>query len=142
MPIIQPKDVDRLKKEFGARMISPVRLIMVTQETECQFCRETRQIVEELAAISDRITAEVYDFVADRARVEPYGIDKIPAIAILGTKDYGIRYYGIPSGYEFSSFVETILAVSKGEAALSEATRTSLAQLAEDLRIQVFVTPT
>jgi glutaredoxin-like protein len=142
MAMIQPKDVDRLKKEFATRLSGPVRLVMATQETECQYCRDTRQIVEELAALSDKISAEIYDFMADKAHIEPYGLDKIPAIAIIGAKDYGVRFYGIPSGYEFSSLVETIIAVSKGQATLAEPTRKALDQLDEDVRIQVFVTPT
>jgi glutaredoxin-like protein len=142
MPIIQPKDVERLTAEFGARLVNPVQLVMVTQETECQFCRETRQIVEELAVISDKITATVLDFVADKARIEPYGIDKIPAIAVLGAKDYGVRFYGIPSGYEFSSLIQTVIAVSRGESSVSDATRQALSTLTKDLRIQVFATPT
>src|SRR5690606_39491044 len=59
------------------------------------------------------ISLHVYDFEADRALAEQYGIDKIPAtILMLGgdqPQDYGIRYYGIPSGYEFSSLVQSIL---------------------------------
>jgi len=142
MPMIQPKERDYLTKEFAAKLVGPVKLVMVTQEHECQFCKETREIVEELAALSDKITAEVYDFVADKDAIAPYGIDKIPAIAIIGAKDYGIRLYGIPSGYEFSSLIQTILMVSSGESGLKDATKKALAELQKDLHIQVFGTPT
>ena len=142
MPMIQPKERDYLTKEFAAKLVGPVKLVMVTQEHECQFCKETREIVEELAALSDKIAAEVYDFVADKDAIAPYGIDKIPAIAVIGAKDYGIRLYGIPSGYEFSSLIQTILMVSSGDSGLKDATKKALAELQKDLHIQVFGTPT
>ncbi len=142
MPMIQPKDREYLQKEFAAKLVRPVKLVMVTQEFECDFCKETRQIVEELAELSDKITAEVYDFIADKDKIAGYSIARIPAIAVIGEKDYGIRFYGIPSGYEFSSLVESIMMVSRGESGLKEATKKALAELKQDLHIQVFVTPT
>ncbi len=142
MAIIQPKDREFLQKKFAETLVNPVTLVMVTQEFECQFCKETREIVEELAELSDKIQAEIYDFIADEDKLEPYGIERIPAIAVIGEKDYGIRFYGIPSGYEFSSLVETIEMVSTGETSLSDATKQALAELEEDLHIQVYITPT
>ena len=145
MPLISERDQETLRAEFQ-KLQAPVRLVMFTLEMECQYCRETRQIVEELAALSDKIRAEVYDFAADQEPRETYGIDKIPAIAILrdGDKpqDYGIRYYGIPSGYEFGSLVDDILMVSSGESGLSSETKQALAGLRGPIHIQVFVTPT
>jgi len=142
MPLIGPKDAEHLQKEFSEKLVNPVRLVMFTQEFECQYCRETRQLVEEVAALSDKVDAEVYNFVIDKERVEAYSVDKIPAIAIVGTKDYGLRYYGIPSGYEFTSLIEDIIAVSQGDSGLPAPTREALAQLSKPVHIQVFVTPT
>jgi glutaredoxin-like protein len=84
----------------------------------------------------------VYDFVKDEAKVKEYSVDKVPAIAVVGSKDYGIRYYGIPYGYEFSGFIETILNVSKGATNLSEDTKGKLRTLDKPAHIQVFVTLT
>ena len=120
--------------------------MMFTQELECEYCRETRMIAEEVSELSDSITLEVYNFVTDKEVAEEYDIDKIPAIAVLRggdePKDYGIRYYGIPSGYEFSSLIEDVMMVSQGESGLSEATKAQLADLSEPVHVQVFVTPT
>jgi glutaredoxin-like protein len=115
---------------------------MFTQEFECQYCAETRQLVEEVAALSDRVTAEIYDFVADEEVATEYGIDKIPAVAVMGNQDHGIHFYGIPSGYEFTSLLEAIQAVSKGNPELSEETQSYLSKLVEPVHMQVFVTPT
>jgi glutaredoxin-like protein len=115
---------------------------MFTQEFECQYCAETRQLVEEVADLSDQLEAEVYDFVADKDAVKEYGIDKIPAVAVIGEQDYGMRFYGIPSGYEFTSLLEAIRAAAGGEPDLSEETRAYLSELTDPVHIQVFVTPT
>ena len=142
MAMIGDQDRQAIKDLFEKGCVNDVKLVVFTQEFECQYCRETRQLVEELAEISEHVTAEVYDFATDKEQVEAYGVDKIPAIAITGKKDYGVRFYGIPSGYEFTGFIETILAVSQGESGLSEATKKMLADLADPVHIQVFVTPT
>ena len=124
-------------------MKDSVRLVVFTQEMECELCRESRELAQEVAALlPDKIQVEVYDFVKDEAKVKEYSVDKVPAIAVVGSKDYGIRYYGIPYGYEFSSFIETITNVSKGITNLSEDTKTKLQTLDKPAHIQVFVTLT
>ncbi len=129
-------------KEQLSELSSPVRIVVFTQDFECQFCAETRQLVEEVAALSDHVTAEVQDFVADQAEAEALGIDKIPAIAVIGAEDYGVRFYGIPSGYEFTSFLHAIQAVSNGKTELSAEGLQALDELSDPVHIQVFVTPT
>ncbi len=129
-----------------ADLAGPVHMVVFTQEFECQYCKETRQIVEEVAALSDQIVVEVYDFEVDRDKAEMYGVDKIPAVVLLGADgvDYGVRYYGIPSGYEFSSLLHDLKAVAAGPEAipLSEETLAYLETLDVPLHLQVFVTPT
>lgn len=147
MPLISQKDADHLRAEFEANLVNPVKLVMFTQTIECQFCAETRQIVEEIAGLSDMISAEIFNFVTDKATAELYGIDKIPAIAIMRVedgedRDYGIRFYGIPSGYEFTSIIEDIFDVSKGESGLQPKSKDTVAGLTEQVHLQVFVTPT
>lgn len=129
-------------QKMFADLPHPVRLVMFTQEVECEFCTETRELVEELAALSDQLSVEIYDFVKDAKLAESYGIDKIPAIAVIGAQDYGVRFYGIPSGYEFTSLVEAIRLVASGEHGLKPATVEALKHLDRDVHIQVFVTPT
>jgi len=141
MSLLQDKDREQVQQLF-AGLSNPVKLVMFTQEFECEFCTQTRELVEEVASLSDMITAEVYDFVLDKEKAKEYGVEKIPAVAVVGDKDYGIRFYGIPSGYEFSSLLESITDVSTQDSGLSETTSTFLAVLKDPLHIQVFVTPT
>ena len=145
MSLLNEEIKTQLRDEF-ANLTRPVKLVMFTQELECQYCTETRELAQEVADLSDKIEVEVYDFVADTEIVETYGIDKIPAMAIVKggdePHDYGIRLYGIPSGYEFSTLIEDIAMVSTGESGLDKATKDELAALTTPLHLQVFVTPT
>jgi len=136
---------EKIRKEISsvlADVTNPVTLKVFTQPFECQYCKETRELAEEVAALSDKLSFEAYDFVEDKAVADSLGIDKIPAIAIVGAKDYGIRLYGIPSGYEFGSFIEDIKLVATGDSGLAPATRQAVAKLKDPVHIQVFVTPT
>ena len=147
MPLISEQDAKHLSSEFDTNLVNPVKLVMFTQTVECQFCAETRQIVEEVAGLSDKISAEIYNFVNDKPMADLLGVDKIPAIAVLRVedgedKDYGVRFFGIPSGYEFTSIIEIIFDVSKGDSGLQPRTREALAQITEPVHFQVFVTPT
>ena len=127
-------------------LVHPVKMVVFTQENECQYCRETRSLIEVVATLSDKLSVEVYMFHPDDEMAQTYDIDKIPAVAIVAAgddaKDYGIRFYGIPSGYEFSSLIEDIVMVSQRESGLSHETKDELAALTKPLHFQVFVTPT
>jgi glutaredoxin-like protein len=141
MAVIQ--DADKVKiKERLAPLDQPVKLINFTQELECETCRDTRMVMEELAGLSDKLSVQVYNFAIDRDKAKEHRIDKIPGTLIAGEKDYGIRFYGIPSGYEFAALLDDILMVSSRDSGLSEESREKLVGLKSPLHIQVFVTPT
>jgi len=73
-------------------------LVFFTQTIACQFCRETEQVLREVADLSDKISLEVYNQITDKDKAEALGIDKIPGTAVIGAADYGVRFFGIPSG--------------------------------------------
>jgi glutaredoxin-like protein len=136
---------EQIRKEVRsalADVANPVTFKVFTQAFECQYCKETRELVEEVAALSDKMSVEVYDFEKDKALADSLGIDKIPGVAVVGAKDYGIRMFGIPSGYEFGSLIESIKLVSEGESGLSAETKKMVAKVTKPVKIQVFITPT
>jgi glutaredoxin-like protein len=132
---------ERLKSQLE-NLVNPVRVVMFTQELECKFCAETKQLIIELAGLSDKIRAEVRDFVADSVLAEEFGVDKIPALVIMGEKDYGIRFYGLPYGYEFQAMIEDLTMVSKGSTDLAEETKAKLREIKTPIHIQVFTSLT
>jgi glutaredoxin-like protein len=144
MAFINEKDA-RVIRERLAKLLGPVTLVIFTQEFECEYCRQTRELAEEITGLSaGKVTMEVFDFVRDKAKADQMGIDQIPALAVLSGsgKDYGIRFFGIPAGYEFASLLESLEMVANGDSGLAAATREKLKALSSPLNLQVFVTPT
>jgi alkyl hydroperoxide reductase subunit AhpF len=103
---------------------------------------QTVALIREVAALSDQISVTVLNPHIEREQAAAYGITESPAVVVEGARDYGIRFLGTPAGYEFSNLIDSIIAVSTGEAGLSEETRATLAGLTEDVTIKVFATPT
>jgi len=141
MGMLNESDKDAIRGRFED-LQNDVKIINFTQTVECTYCSETRNLLEEVTNLSDKISLEVFDFLTDEEKVKEFNIDKIPATVIMGEKDYGIRYYGIPSGYEFSSLLEDIQMISSGDSGLSQDTKDSLEALTDPLHLQVYVTPT
>ncbi len=142
MSLLPDEKKEFLKKDFQDKLIDPVTLVMFTQKVECRFCNDTRKLAMEIAGLSEKLSVEIYDFVRDSEKAKEYGIEKIPALAIIGKKDYGVRIYGIPFGYELQTLIEAIFNVSKGTTDLSEKTKVVLKDIMLPVQIKVFVTLT
>lgn len=134
--------VKKKAAEMIAKVANPVKLVLFTQEMECQFCREARSVVEELAALSDKLSVEVFDMVKDSAKAAEFHVDKVPAICVTGDKDYGVRYYGVPAGFEFTTLLSIVELVGARNGGLRTETKTKLAALSSPADIQMFVTLT
>jgi len=148
MPLLSPQDAEYIRNDFAQHLVHPVRLHVFTQAFECTYCQETRQICEEVAALSDKVSVSVHDFQAEKTLADRFGVDKIPAIVPVRVLpdgqevDYGVRFFGIPSGYEFMSLLEAMKLVSSGDVHLSPSTLEHIRTLDRPVHIQVFVTPT
>jgi alkyl hydroperoxide reductase subunit AhpF len=142
MPLLDEELKTQLKEEF-AKLASPVRLVVFSQALEDPESEQVARLAEELAALDPRLSVESLNFVLEKARAEAMGVTRTPAIAVLGAeKDYGIRLYGSPQGYEFGSLIDAIFDVSRGETDLAPETKEALAGLKKPVHIQVFSTPT
>jgi glutaredoxin-like protein len=124
----------------------PVHVLFFSGE-DCEYCDDTRQLVEEVTALSDLVSLETLDLDQDQEQAARFEVNKAPGLVIAGRDgdqvvDYGIRYAGIPSGHEFSSLIQDLLLVSQREAGLSPETSEFLESLEEPVHLQVFVTPT
>lgn len=143
--LLNEQIVGQVKEVFGG-MKEPVEILFFGSET-CDYCTETRQLVEEVADTHTSISAAYYDLNQDAALAAEFNVDKVPAIVIAAKNgdevvNYGIQYSGIPSGHEFSTLINDILLVSGRDSGLDEATRAYLKGLETPLHMQVFVTPT
>jgi glutaredoxin-like protein len=141
MPFIRESDKALIKDKLR-EMRAEVTLRYFTQEMECEFCRETHELLEELSALESKIKLEVFDFAKNADEAGKYQIDKIPATVVMDSRDFGVRFYGIPAGYEFSSLLAAIVMVSRRDSGLSQESRRFLKELKSPVHLQVFVTPT
>jgi alkyl hydroperoxide reductase subunit AhpF len=146
MPLLSDSDRQKVAELF-ANMVEPVRLVFFTQSVGCESCTLARQILDELVSITDKLTLEEVNFVLDKDKVAQYAVDRVPAIAIVGATDRGLRFYGAPSGYEFTSLLDAIMLASGAEEGLgadglSPESLALLAAVDEPVQIQVFSTPT
>src|ERR1700694_2231069 len=150
MPLISPEDRRTLETLFAQELQDDVTItyftqhqsVMTRRSRECATCKDTRELLEEVTAISEKLHLQVKDFVSDEQEAQRLGITHIPAFILQGHARGTVRYFGIPAGYEFSTLIEDLLDVSKGTTTLNEKTREALSKVDQDLHIQVFVPPT
>jgi glutaredoxin-like protein len=146
MGLLSPQDHDRLHEDFAA-MPRHVKLVLFTQTFGCDTCVQTRQILDALAETTDKVVVDEVNLILEPERASGYGVDRAPAIVVLGTDDsgdhdYGIRFIGAPSGYEFISLVHAVRLAGGLGPALSDASLRRLAAIDRPVTIRVFTTPT
>jgi glutaredoxin-like protein len=144
MAFLDTSNAAAVRAALDEALVRPVTLAMFATAGDCEYCEMTRELIGELAELHPRLTLRSYDIEADAARAAELGVDKAPAIVVLGGEaetDYGIRYYGLPAGYEFATLLEAIRIVGTEQAPVQPATASFLAELTQPLHLQVFVTP-
>lgn len=142
MGMITDKDREFLKEAFSDRLRTDVTLLFFTREEGCMYCKETKAFLEELVSLSDKLVLQSYDIAEHPEEAQRHGIDKVPAIKLLGENDHGVRYFGIPMGLEFTVFVEDIIDVSWGTSDMDPETMSNILPIDVPLHIQVFISPT
>jgi glutaredoxin-like protein len=156
MPNLLNDDIrGQIKELFDAQLNQPVEVLFFgsSNPESCAYCDDTRQLLEEVVSISDKLHLSVYDLDQDGPMARTYHVDKTPTtvVAAKGSgdpsgqdtlTDYGIRYAGIPSGHEFSSLIHSLVLVSSRDSGLKPETRQHLKMLTKPIHLQVFVTPT
>jgi glutaredoxin-like protein len=138
---------DKVKTQLTqllSKIKNPIVIHFFTQEIECPTCQTTHQFVEEIASLNDKITLKTYDFIKDTDAAKEFNIDKIPAIVITDANknSKGVRFFGIPAGYEINSFIAACVEVSGVVEALPDAIISRIKKITKPIHIQVFVTLT
>jgi len=150
MPFLNDQDAAFVRARFERELQHDVTLEFFAATTsgvalpgqDAEIAEYARQILAEVAALSPKIRLNVHSTVAEPDAAPGFGITRTPATAIVGAQDYGVRFYGMPAGYEFATLLDLIIAVSRGTTPVAPSTREALARLRDDAHIQVFVTPT
>ena len=143
MPLLSDHDRQTLTAHL-APISKPVDLLLFTQTIGgSESGLIARQVVDEVASLHEKITVVEKNFVLDTDDLAKYGVDKAPAVVVLGDgADTRIRFYGANTGYEFVSLVEAVLLAGTGHLELEPETVASLAAVETPMHIQVFSTPT
>jgi glutaredoxin-like protein len=142
MGILPESQINRLKVDLSEKLVKPITLTVFTQEYECKYCKETRELAQEVASLTDKIKVQVFDLVKDKVKADEFNIDKVPAIVLVGPRKSHVEFFGIPVGYEFSTFMKDIVQLSREATELSNETRQALTAIKTPVRIKIFVTPT
>ena len=147
MSLLSPADQEKLRESFD-EMTTSVRVLFFTQALDCEPCDQTRTILAELPPLSDKIAIEEVNFVLEKDKAAQYGIDRVPALALLTrdasgeARDTRMRFLGTPAGYEFISLVQALMLAGGHDSQLTPANRARIAAVNTPTTIQVFSTPT
>ena len=141
MSLIREEDKDEIKKMFETELKDPVKIIYFSGKNDV-YGKQIEEILGEVSKLSDKIIYEKKDFESNKEEAEKLGITMTPCISIGADKGYKIKYCGIPSGYEFSSFIEDIKHVSTGTNHVSDEAKEKLKSIDKPVKIMIFVTPT
>ena len=147
MTVILNENITKQIREAFGGLRHPVQVLFFGKKKKCEHCDETRQLIEEVVALSDKLSLSIYDLEVDVDVVRQYNVDKAPGLVIAAkdgdqVTDFGVRYAGIPAGHEFTSLIQDILLVSSRDSGLKSQTRQFLKGLDQPLLLQVFSTPT
>lgn len=151
MPIFSATDREKITEQLHG-LQDPVRLVFFTvpksplivpgRPPECETCDDAQQMLEELTALSDKLSLEVHNLERERDVAQRYRVERVPALLVLGPEDGRVRYFGAPFGHEFALLLQDIRFASAGGTRLAAETREALAAIPSPINIRVFVTPT
>ena len=147
--LIPAQEKARLKRDFRKHLKGEISLRLFTQRPspiaipgrDCRYCPQAQQLAEELAELSPKLKLDTVDYYAEPDQAREQGVSRIPAL-VVGTESVGgVRFFGLPMGYELPALIESIKSVSRGATRLSVNTRKQLRRVNRPVSIQVFVTP-
>jgi alkyl hydroperoxide reductase subunit AhpF len=149
---LSDNDATYLRERFAELLTHPVRMHLFTEPASglyvpgrrsCETCADMEALTQEVAGLSDQITLEIINVPADPETARQWGVTLVPTLAVDGGTDAGVRFVGLPDGYEFGSLVETLIAAGSDNGyGLQPETLEQLASLPEPVEIKTFVTPT
>jgi glutaredoxin-like protein len=141
MAILDEETREGVKEKLSS-MENPVKIVFFKPENGCETCDIINELIDGLVSITPKLSKEVYILEKDTKKAQDLGIDKAPAIAMYGKEKRVIRFYGVPSGYEFSTFLSDIADLSRGAPEIQPEIADGVKRIDFPVHIQVFVTPT
>ncbi len=144
MGLLKEEDRNYLRTEFEKILRDKVRILLFSSKDEnCMYCKDTKQLLQEVSELSEKIELEIHDVESEKA--EEFDVELAPSIIITdedGEAGLRIRFTGIPSGYEFTTLIKDIMYISTKQLEITDATIQELQNVRNRLRMEVYVTPT
>jgi len=143
MGLLQENDKKEIKKKFDSELEKKVKIVFFSSELDCQYCSQIKTLMEEVKELSEgKIEFNEFNFHNDKKEVQKYNVEKQPVLVFLdeNDNDTGIRFFGIPAGYEFTTFLEIVVMISAGKDGLSEKVKEKIEKVDKPLDIKVFIT--
>ena len=149
--MIPLKEQEAIRQKFAQELTGPVKMDFFTERElalevpgrkPCAYCKPAREMLQELAGLSDLISLRAHILEDGPEEAKTFGVERIPATVLRGRGGASFLFYGMPGGTEFPAFIESIVDISRGEVLLSEASVKALRKLKDDVTVRVFVTPT
>ena len=124
-------------------MTNPVTAIIFTAEDGCEYCKDAENLLKEIQSVAPKLIVKSYLLSKNAAEAKKYRIEKTPAIILEnGSSKIGLlRYFGLPAGYEKSTFLSDLIDLSRGEPKISSSLKEQVRSISFPVHIQVFVTP-
>jgi glutaredoxin-like protein len=148
--MISLKDQELIHQKFAQELVSPVKMDFFTEQESdlivpdrkpCTYCKPTREMLQELAALSDLVSLRVHIWESAHGERSRFGVDRIPATVLRSRDGAILKFYGMPGGTGFPGFVESITDISRRETLLSNKSAKSLRRIMDAVTVRVFVTP-
>ncbi|MFX1559929.1 MAG: thioredoxin family protein [Promethearchaeota archaeon] len=140
--VVEMDDATREQvRELFTGIVNNVTAHLFIEERDCLYCNDVKDMIEQLAELSDKINIIEHKGSLDSGKAVEWGVDYHPAIVLHGEKEYSIKFYGIPAGHEFGALVRTIIDVSSGVSTLQPDVIEDIASIDKPINIKVFVTP-
>ncbi len=141
MTFLNEAMISDIKKKLSD-MKDPVKILFFKPKDGCQFCDQIEQIASEVKNINPKLSAEIIIFDPNNPLAKEYEVDAAPVIVLRGKEKCFVRFYGLPTGYEFPTFISDILDVSKGAPSIDPSLAENIKKIDFPVHMRVFVTPT
>lgn len=135
-----PDSVKNQARKVLSGMEEEVTIYLFTNG--CETCEDAKELNRVISKSSDKVklTEKPLDSeVAGYFNADKY--DKGP-VQVLATEENQLKFFGLPVGQEFESYLKSIVDVSKNTTKLDRETKKKLEGLDEDVNLKIFVTPT
>lgn len=142
MSVLNEEVRDQLRQILST-MQGEVKLLSFTEAGE-ELGENLMAFMSEISELSDKLSYESLEFSKSNPSPEMtrYGIERAPSFLVLNSdgEDKGMRFYGLPSGYEINSFLSAVIEQSGAEEELPEELTDRIRAITKPVNIKVFVT--